>query len=276
MLEQIKRFGERLIGHKKQVDFRESVERLTTTGLSQEVAEKRVFKQYSDQLEREVATNGLGQRPEAWGRFAGSLHELFPKDLLLEFDENAENPAIFSMPPMPSATGAEIADARDFYESKNGVTPSNLVVTKCVEEINLIYTLIHRVNSDLARFAGSASDIESLMRSNPEVGADIGRCLLGYKQLLGHDKMMSKDAAFQKSIKELKESLSNAIGALIKTPFAFIRDFLMYLPSALSLKSGVPALEKRYFKTTIDLFSKVGAPIPKILKSLGIFANKYI
>jgi hypothetical protein len=267
--EKIKDLGRQLKGEGPEVKFKNTVAQYERAhGVSHEAAEKAVFIDRFNAVQHELTyTRAIDK--ETYRAFVAGLNEVLGKNGVADMKRDATDPAIYRALHVPPATPAEFNQALTYFKSKfENRAPNAAVVKDCAENKKIIDALHARFMGDPA-LAG-AGDLEALIATHPELGADLGKILSAKELSDMHERRFGDGIHFNKSMETLKETAKESLTTMFwKAPSDYIKAI-----------SKNPKFDFAYFaKTTWEtatFLGKEGKEGGKLLLETAKTAKAYI
>lgn len=214
----VKETGEKIIGKGPEVGFRnEVIEESKTTGDPPEMVQKRKFADIADNVSHEISSVGfIEEGSEDWREFNAAINELFTPVEIKEFEESSNNPSVFRHPPPFRATSRDHAKMTSNFQRKfDGDAPAFAVIRDSTDNALMLRNLSDRLNGELAAHSSSPDSISDIIKTRPEIGADIGMIMQLEETIKTHERMFGKEKNFHESMQRLKSEGVEALTTML-------------------------------------------------------------
>ncbi len=212
----LKETGEKIVGRGPEVKFRNTVDDYARDhGTTREVAEKKIFNDYISSVGRETRTGALDSDSKKWRDFQAAINETLSKSATDRATTDAKNPAVFRNLTF-SVSAAQEKQQEKYYQKKfNGDAPDRAIIEDSAENIEMMNRLLRRLNLDITSNMSNTDDLEALLRSHPEMGADIGKLFQSKQNLEKHERMFGRELQFEKSLEQLKKTSAESLQVML-------------------------------------------------------------
>lgn len=211
--EKLRDLGRTIIGQGPEVRFKNDAEKYAKdNSITIDEAKKVLFDNAMADAENEVIYKGcINFDSKEYRRFQAALNEIFSFTELSKFRADAST-SVFKplVPPSIPPTPAEYKKIENYYNGKfDKKHPSSPEITKTAENTKGINRLFQRLSIDPNLL--SATNLNILMATHPELGADLGK-IMGLKDQIEKieqkfEKGVDSDKANEKLVSDLKELL---------------------------------------------------------------------
>lgn len=205
--------GERIIGRGEQVKFRHNVEALVKRGYTQEAAENTVFANFVSRL------NGqLNFDSQQWRSLNGAFSETIQDQRLRrQMLRDAE-----AMPlPAVRADAAREVNIERYLQNKYHEQPNIIYIVRmseCNGQINsLAATISREIPRAMRRHPGS--DLEAILRAEPNLGAAIGQLHMLRQRLETIENECANEIRMSRALTELENHSLHAMREIFLAPF---------------------------------------------------------
>jgi hypothetical protein len=272
----IKRFAsdvnDRLLGRGRQVDFRQEVRRLESTGQSHEEAQKQVFLDRFSSARAEAASGVIDFSSGEFKDLLATLPEIFSETEIKSFETLASGTHYRSLPVMPVTPG-QISKMKAYLDRRFGAVNAKRVSLGPYITDGARTTFL--LNSLMRRFEGEAyanpHDLNVIIAAHPEMAADLGKIIQAKKLLETHEKGAKRQVDAAEARYRLGENAKQAfddiawhgLGSMIKTVFNFTRGKQKLWPAfketATYLKNTLVGVTRVSFGTLETLIKSLDA-----------------
>jgi len=212
--EKIKDVGRTIIGEGREVAFKNAAQEYAMLhSVSLEEATSILVQERLQHIKDDIDRNGV-YTENSVEDFTAAFKELFERGDLDTFREYADDPTIF-IPTSPiTVLPSDISSVEKDYKTRfNKKAPSSAVLRDTAEQTKLAYELLSRFQTD-PRIT-SASDIEAVIRSNPELAADIGRFMQAKEGIDRHNRSFGRELQFQESWENTKKNAQESLQSMV-------------------------------------------------------------
>lgn len=224
--QELKDFGRRMIFQGAEVEFQKKVREREKIGISRDEAEKTIFTESMNSALDELRLTGpLAPESKAFREFRAGLGEVFGKETINQFREDAEDPVKWRALALPPVTPRQLADVKGYFSRRHeGKTPEFPILNDTAINTKLIAECLRRVLADPE--LATPQDLKTIIDSHPELGADLGKILLAKSAVERHERRFGRGVDFENAAEKWKEDArETAIEMLFRAPFNFVKAF---------------------------------------------------
>ena len=209
-MEKVKDLGQTIMGKGREVEFKNEVEKYAdANSVSTEKAKSILLQERLKLVKDDIDMKGA-LSSDSVEDFTAALKEMFSREDIEDFKKNADNPAVFTTIPSTPVSVTEISKMeKDFKNRFDKKAPKTRVIKDAAEKTKEMYQLLERFGTD--HRVTASSDIESIIRSNPELAADLGKFLQTREGVDKHDRKFGSELEFEKSWDNAKKNGEESI-----------------------------------------------------------------
>lgn len=202
--ETLKNWGEKIVGKDPDSEFKNRYEKYAADHLVPiDEAQKAIFEDVLQEIQDEMKFNGaIDPKSKNFRLFEAAMRGVFSPAELAKFEADAATPIFRGVTGAPVTTVEYKRSERHYKNKFDGESPGMSVVRDTAESNKALKELMTRFLSDpnLTTFP----DLNTVMSTYPDLGADLAKILEMKKQLVAHESKFESQLSFDKSLKSFK------------------------------------------------------------------------